>query len=81
MQNRRNSQFHDRAKDLTVWVSEDGSEWKQVWQSEQPQADYHVDLPDGPAITMVKIGMPHKAILHLNQVVLFGPEAETKTDR
>lgn len=80
MQNRVNKQFHSRAADLTIWVSEDGDEWKQVWQSTKPQPDYHVDLPPGGNISFVKIGMPHRATLHLNQVILYGtPGKKDKT--
>ncbi len=72
MQNRVNSQFHERARNLTVWVSETGDAWKQVWKSSKPQANYEVDIPAGPKVRYVKIGIPHKATLHLNQVILFG---------
>lgn len=72
MQNRVSRQFHDRAKDLTVWTSEDGKTWKQVWDSPQAKAEYHVDLPEGTRASYVKIGIPHRATLHLNQVVLYG---------
>jgi putative heme-binding domain-containing protein len=72
MQNRKNSQYHDRAKDLTVWVSEDGKSWRQVWQSDKPQLNYEVDVPQGPPVSFVKIGLPRRGILHLNQVVVFG---------
>lgn len=72
MQNRVNSQFHDRAKDLTVWISRDGEQWEQVWQSKPALPDYHIDLPPGTKATMVKIGIPHRATLHLNQVILYG---------
>ena len=75
IQNRVNPQFHARAKGLTIWVSEDGAQWKEAWQSAQPAAEYHADLPPGPKVSYVKIGLPQRGILHLNQVTLFGPEA------
>ncbi len=73
IQNRRNSQFYNRAQDLAVWVSTDGMQWKQVWRSEKPDGEYEIDLPAGTRGRFVKIGLDGKGILHLNQVVLYGP--------
>lgn len=74
MQNRVNKQFQERAKDLTIWISSDGAQWKQVWQSSQAYPEYHADIPPGDTVSYVKIGMPHRATIHLNQVVLYGAE-------
>ncbi|GIX00206.1 MAG: cytochrome c [Pirellulaceae bacterium] len=74
IENRRNRQFYDRARDLAVWLSEDGQQWQQVWRSEMPAKDYRIDLPEGTRAKYVKIGLDGEGILHLNQVVLFGPE-------
>lgn len=72
MQNRVNAQFHERARNLTVWVSENGDSWTEVWKSERPQATYDAPIPAGNKVRFVKIGIPHRATLHLNQVVLYG---------
>lgn len=72
MQNRVNKQFHDRARDLTVWLSSDGKQWTEVWKSKQPQPEYEVDLPKGSQAQFIKIGLPEKGILHLNQVIIYG---------
>ena len=72
LQNRRNDQFYDRAKNLAVWVSMDGKDWKQVWKSEKPAADYKIDLPAGTRGRYLKIGIDGSGILHLNQVVVYG---------
>jgi putative heme-binding domain-containing protein len=72
IQNRRNPQFYDRAKDLAAWVSSDGENWKQAWKSEKPAETYEIDLPAGTKCKYLKIGLDGSGILHLNQVVVFG---------
>jgi putative heme-binding domain-containing protein len=72
IQNRRNPEFYDRAKDLAVWVSEDGQEWKQVWKSSKPAAEYAIDLPEGTHGKFLKVGLDGRGILHLNQIVVYG---------
>jgi putative heme-binding domain-containing protein len=71
IQNRRGG-FHDRAKDLAVWVSSDGEKWKQVWKSEAPTEMYEIDLPAGTKARYIKVGLDGKGIFHLNQVAIFG---------
>ncbi len=71
LQNRRGG-FHERAKDLAVWVSNDGSDWKQVWKSDKPGPQYEIDLPAGTQARYVKVGLDGKGIFHLNQIVIFG---------
>lgn len=72
IQNRRNPQFYDRAKDLAVWVSTDGKEWQQVWKSDKPGENYEIDLPAGTRGKYLKVGLDGKGILHLNQITVFG---------
>lgn len=72
IQNRRNPQFYDRARDLAVWVSPDGETWQQVWKSRKPAANYEIDLPAGTRGKFLKVGLDGKGILHLNQIVVFG---------
>ncbi|QDV22057.1 PVC-type heme-binding CxxCH protein [Aureliella helgolandensis] len=72
IQNRRNPQFYERAKDLAVWVSDDGKAWKQVWKSEMPAGEYSIDLPAGTRGKYLKVGLDGKGIFHLNQIVVFG---------
>ena len=72
IENRRSEQFYDRAKDLAVWISQDGQEWQQVWKSDSPAASYAIDLPDGSRARYIKIGLDGRGILHLNQVVVYG---------
>lgn len=72
IQNRRNPEFYERAKDLALWISSDGENWKEVWKSEQPAESYQVELPAGTSAQYLKIGIDGSGILHLNQVVVFG---------
>ncbi len=72
IQNRRNRQFWDRAKDLAVWISDDGKEWKQVWKSTEPAAEYEIELPAGTTGQYLKVGLDGHGIFHLNQIVVFG---------
>ncbi len=72
IQNRRNPTFHARAKDLAVWVSDDGNEWRQVWKSDAPAGQYEIDLPAGTRGRYIKVGLDGKGILHLNQIVIYG---------
>ncbi|MCA9131874.1 MAG: c-type cytochrome, partial [Planctomycetales bacterium] len=72
IQNRRNASFYDRAKDLAVWVSEDGERWQRVWRATEPAADYAIDLPPGTRGRFLKVGLDGEGILHLNQIVVYG---------
>ncbi|MEP3478120.1 MAG: discoidin domain-containing protein [Fuerstiella sp.] len=72
IQNRRNRQFYDRAKDMAVWISDDGKDWQQVWKSKKPAENYSIELPAGTTARYVKIGIDGRGILHLNQVVVYG---------
>lgn len=72
IQNRRNPQFYNRAKDLAVWVSNDGMDWKKVWKSEKPSENYTIELPAGTRGRYIKVGLDGRGILHLNQIVVYG---------
>lgn len=72
IQNRRNNQFYDRAKDMAVWISDDGQDWKQVWKSKKPAENYSIELPAGTSGRYIKIGLDGRGIFHLNQVVVYG---------
>jgi putative heme-binding domain-containing protein len=71
LQNRRDG-FHERAKDLAVWLSADGEKWTQAWKSDKPSAMYEIDLPVGTKARYLKIGLDGSGVFHLNQVVVFG---------
>ncbi|MEM6689067.1 MAG: PVC-type heme-binding CxxCH protein [Planctomycetota bacterium] len=70
--NRRDSQFHDRAKGLTMWVSKDGENWEKIWHSDEAYPDYSFGVStDGP-IRYVKFGLDRPGILHLDRVTFYG---------
>jgi hypothetical protein len=68
----RTNGFHERAEGLTVWASQDESDWKQLWQAEKVAAAWLVDLEDDIRCRFLKIALPRKGTLHLNQVVVYG---------
>ncbi len=70
--NRANEQFYNRARDLAVWISDDGTNWKRVWKAAKAEAMWSVDLPAGTRGRYLKVGLDGKGILHLNQIVVFG---------
>ena len=55
-----------------MWISQDGQEWQQVWKSQEPAAEYSVDLPAGSRAKYIKVGLDGDGILHLNQIVVYG---------
>jgi hypothetical protein len=72
--NRAGGEFNARADGLTVWLSEDEQAWKQVAQVEEMGDRWLVDLrkPRMPTARFVKIGLPRRGTLHLNQVIVYG---------
>ncbi len=72
LENRRNKQFYDRADGLAMWISDDGVEWKQVWASEKPVANWSFDLPPGTNARYIKLALTKPGIFHLNQAVFYG---------
>ncbi len=81
IQNRRNPQFYDRAKDLAIWVSEDGMDWEQVWKLDKDATEeFSIDLPAGTHGKYIRIGLDNgerrgrreQGILHLNRIVVYG---------
>ncbi len=72
VENRRGANFLPRSKGLTLWLSSDGNEWRQVWQAESPQAEWLIDLGAGQQAQYLKLGLPGKGVLHLREVVVYG---------
>jgi putative heme-binding domain-containing protein len=64
--------LHDRAAGLTLWLSDDGKEWKEVWKAAKPEKEWLVELPAGTKARFLKLGLPGKGTFHLNQVAVFG---------
>ncbi|TWU02103.1 PVC-type heme-binding CxxCH protein [Neorhodopirellula pilleata] len=72
--NRGEKQFHDRATGLTMWVSDDGKQWRQVWKSEQVKPVWDFDLPAGTKAQYIKIGIEEPAILNIDRTSFYGPK-------
>jgi len=72
VENRKGTQFLPRSTGLTLWLSSDGKEWRQVWQAESPQAEWLIDLGVGQPAQYLKLGLPGKGVLHLREVVVYG---------
>ncbi len=72
LENRREAEFHDRADGLAMWVSDDRQNWKKVWTSEKPIANWSFDLPEGIEAKYIKLGLTKRGIFHLNQAVFYG---------
>ncbi|TWU59082.1 Cytochrome c [Rubripirellula tenax] len=70
--NRRDAQFHDRAKGLAMWTSNDGKEWKQVWMSEEAYPDWSFGLPGDQPIKYAKFALTRPGIFHLDRVTFYG---------
>ncbi len=71
----------DRAKNLTVWVSEDGENWIKKWQATNAQEKWEIPLTSesmgaqvpGIKSKYIKLGLVgnEKQILHLSKVSLY----------
>lgn len=72
LQNRLEPQFFSRAEGLTIWVSNDGKDFKEVWHAEKPKAEWTADLPAGVRAKYIRIGLVGRGIFHLNRVAVFG---------
>lgn len=70
--NRRDAQFHDRAKGIAMWTSNDGKDWTQVWTSAEAYPDWSFDLSGDQPIKFAKFGLTQPGIFHLDRVVFYG---------
>lgn len=74
-----NRQSHpDRAAGLTLWLSADGTAWRQVWQADRVAEEWTIDLRadgrDSSESRFLKVGLPtdREGVLHLRAVNVFG---------
>ncbi|TWT52727.1 Cytochrome c [Rubripirellula amarantea] len=77
--NRRDAVFHDRAKGIAMWTSNDGVEWTQVWHSDEAYPDWSFGLSMDQPIKYAKIGLTKPGIFHIDRVTFYGeivPEQE-----
>lgn len=66
--------IHERAKGLTVWVSTNQREWKQIWQADTVEAVWPILLKAPVRASYIKVGLPKdtKNYLHLHAVDAYG---------
>ncbi len=72
LQNRLADQFHERAKGLTIWTSQDGKKFDKVWTAKETPGEWSIDLPAGTRAKYVRIGIDGKGTFHLNRGVIYG---------
>ncbi|MCO8124305.1 c-type cytochrome [Stieleria sp. TO1_6] len=72
LRNRHDKTFHDRAKGLTVWVSDDGESFREVWKADKMRGEWMIELPAGTKAQYIRIGLAGKGTFHLSQIALFG---------
>ena len=72
IQNRGDKKFHARANTLTLWVSDDGETWQEIYTAPQPQPTYEVDFPAGTVARYIKIGLKTNGIFHIDRTVFYG---------
>ena len=70
--NRSTPNLQARAKNLTLWLSNDEKSWRQVWQAKSAQPEWLIDLPNNPRARYLKLGLPNTGTLHLKELVVFG---------
>ncbi len=78
LQNRLDEQFHARADGLAMWVSDDGKQWREVWKSDQPRAQWSFDLSEGTQARYIKLGLTKPGIFHLYHGAFYGKPIEVK---
>ena len=76
LENRTTQEFHDRAEGLAMWVSDDGKEWREVWKSPKPEAEWSFELPEGTSAAYIKLGLTKPGIFHLNHATFYGKPIE-----
>ncbi|MEL6110191.1 MAG: PVC-type heme-binding CxxCH protein [Planctomycetota bacterium] len=72
LKNRVSSQFHSRAQGLTVWISDDDKEYREVWSAKEMKGEWMIDLPAGTTAKYVKVGLNGKGTFHLYQIAVYG---------
>ncbi|TWU46883.1 PVC-type heme-binding CxxCH protein [Rubripirellula reticaptiva] len=66
--------FVERAKGLTVWISDNDTDYKKVWSAEKPRSEWMIDLPKNTKAKFIRIGLEGKETFHLLQGVVYGPK-------
>ncbi len=76
VENRRG--YDKRSQNLTLWISDNGSDWKQVWQAEATAPFWDISLAgierSGQKARYLKLSLEHTTPehFHLNRIDIFG---------
>ena len=66
----------ERAKGLTVSVSNDQKTWKEIWKATDVQPEWNIELKTPEKVQYIKFEVPHRdgddGFLHLNNVRIYG---------
>ena len=64
----------ERAKGLTISVSNDQKTWKEIWKASDVQSEWTIDLKTPEKAQYIKFELPRSAdsYLHLNNVRIYG---------
>ncbi len=76
LENRTSKEFYARAEGLAMWVSDDGKQWREVWTSAKPEAEWSFELPEGTVAAYIKLGLTKPGIFHLNHATFYGTPIE-----
>ena len=68
----RVDQCQERAKGLTISVSNDQKTWKEIWKATDIQPEWNIDLKNLEKAQYIKFEAPHNIPLHLNNVRIYG---------
>lgn len=78
----RKLSHHNRAKGLTLWISDDGENWEKYWTAKSIKESWDIPFSSksmgavvsGKNMNYIKIGIDgkQKTVLHLNQIEIFG---------
>lgn len=66
--------YQERAKGLTIFVSNDQKTWKEIWKASDVQSEWTIDLKTPEKAQYIKFELPRTAesYLHLNKVRIYG---------
>ncbi|MCL3782028.1 hypothetical protein EMN47_16700 [Prolixibacteraceae bacterium JC049] len=83
IKNRPNG-YQKRTKGLTVWLSNDGKQWKEYWKTDDIKSKYNIPFSSnkmgatvaGKTIRYIKIGVKNKTAqpFHLNKIEIYCKE-------
>ncbi|MEI6782846.1 MAG: discoidin domain-containing protein, partial [Verrucomicrobiota bacterium] len=73
IQNRADA-CQERAKGMTISVSNDQKTWKEIWKADDVKPEWTIDLKNPENAKYIKFELPRSndSFLHLNNVRIYG---------